>query len=97
MQTRCGRNVATVPYYRKLFLLGAENESRRPVEIFKFRVSEMPFPELWERFDRILMVRKQRFRTFSMWKFTICLQLSGTKWSKAYLINYILDMTGKYG
>jgi hypothetical protein len=51
-------------------------------------VSEMPFPGLWERFDRILMVRKQRF---SMSKFAICLQLSSTKWAKAYLINYILD------
>jgi hypothetical protein len=28
----------------------------------------MPFPELWERFDRIPMVRKQHF---SMLKFTI--------------------------
>ena len=30
---------------RKLFLIGgAESEGRRPEEIFKFRVSEMPFP-----------------------------------------------------
>ena len=36
--------------------------------IFKFRVSEMPFPGLWGRFNRILMVRKQGF---SMSKFTI--------------------------
>jgi hypothetical protein len=48
----------------------------------------MPFPGLWESFDRILMVRKQRF---SMSKFTICLQFSSTKWAKAYLINYILE------
>jgi hypothetical protein len=48
--------------------LGAESEGRRPEEIFKFRVSEMPFPGLWGRFDRFLMVRKQRF---SMSKFTI--------------------------
>ena len=48
----------------------------------------MPFPGLWGRFDRILMVRKQRL---SMSKFAICLQLSSTKWAKAYLINYILD------
>jgi hypothetical protein len=47
---------------------GAESEGRRPEEIFKFRVSERPFPGLWGRFDRILMVRKQRF---SMSKFTI--------------------------
>ena len=87
-QTCCGRNVATVPYCKKLFLLGAENEGQRPEEIFKFRVSEMPFPGLWERFDKILMVRKQRF---SMSKFAICLQMSSTKWAKAYLINYILD------
>jgi hypothetical protein len=46
----------------------AESEGQRPEEIFKFRVSEMPFPGLWGRFDRILMVRKQRF---SMSKFTI--------------------------
>jgi hypothetical protein len=57
--------------HRKLFLIwggGAENEGRRPEESFKFRVSEMPFPGLWGRFDRILLVRKQRF---SMPKFTI--------------------------
>ena len=59
---------------------GAENEG-----IFKFRISEMPFPGLWGRFDRILMVRKKRF---SMSKFTTCLQFSSTKWAKAYLINY---------
>jgi hypothetical protein len=45
---------------------GAGSEGRRPEEIF--RVSEMPFPGLWGRFDRILMVRKQ---CFSMSKFTI--------------------------
>ena len=48
----------------------------------------MPFPGLWESFDRILMVRNRRF---SMSKFTICLQFSSTKWAKAYLINYMLD------
>ena len=54
---------------RKLFSIeGAESEGRRPEEIFKFRVSKMPFPRLWERFDRILIVRKQRF---GMSKFTI--------------------------
>ena len=54
---------------RKLFSIGgAESEGRRPEEIFKFRISEMPFPGLWGRFDRILIVRKQRF---SMSKFTI--------------------------
>ena len=55
---------------RKFFSIGggAESEGRRPEKIFKFRVSEMPFPGLWGRFDRILMVRKQRF---SMSKFTI--------------------------
>ena len=37
----------------------------------------MPFPGLWGSFDRILVVRKQRF---SMSKFTICLQFSSTKW-----------------
>jgi hypothetical protein len=71
---------------RKLFLIGQLR--RTPKEIFKFRVSEMPFPRLWGSFDRILMVRKQRF---SMSKFTICLQFSRTKWVKAYLINYILE------
>ena len=68
------------------FYWGAENEGRRPAEIF--RVSEMPFPGLWGSFDAILMVRKQRF---SMSKFTICLQFSSTKWAKAYLINYLLE------
>ena len=49
---------------RKLFSIGggAESEVRRPEEIFKYRVSEMPFPGLWGRFDRIVMVRKQCFR-----------------------------------
>jgi hypothetical protein len=47
---------------------GAEGEGQRPEEIFKFKVSEMSFPGLRGRFDRILMVRKQRF---SMSKFTI--------------------------
>jgi hypothetical protein len=70
------------------FYWGAENEGRSPEEIFKFSVSEMPFPGLWERFDRILMVRKQRF---SMLKYAICSYFSSTKWAKAYLINYILD------
>ena len=41
-----------------LFDWGTESEGLRPKEIFKFRVSEMPFPELWERFDKIPMVRK---------------------------------------
>ena len=58
-------------YGREFCLLGAENEGRRPEEIFKFRVSEMPFPGLWGSFDRMRMVRKKRF---SMSKFTICLQ-----------------------
>ena len=51
-----------------LFDWGTESEGLRPEEIFKFSVSEMPFPELWERFDKIPMVRKQHF---SMSKFTI--------------------------
>jgi hypothetical protein len=76
--------------HKKLFLLGggAENEGQRPKDISKFRVSEMPFPGLWGRFDRILMVRKQRF---SVSKFAICLQFSSSKWAKGHLINYILD------
>jgi hypothetical protein len=62
----------------KLFFIGGLKT--RPEEIFsKFRVSEMPFPGLWGSFDRILMVRKQRF---SMSKFTICLQFSSTKWGR---------------
>jgi hypothetical protein len=69
----CGRSIYDYQGRGKLFSIGgrgggAESEGRRPEEIFKFRVSEMPFPELWGRFDRILMVRKQRF---SMSKFTI--------------------------
>ena len=35
---------------------GAESEGQRPEGIFKFRVFEMPFPGLWGRFDRILIV-----------------------------------------
>jgi hypothetical protein len=53
---------------RSFFIWGAESEGRRPEEIFKFRVSEIPFPGLWARFDSILMVREQ---CFSMPKFTI--------------------------
>ena len=34
----------------------SESEGRMPEEIFKFRLSEMPFPGLWGRFDRILIV-----------------------------------------
>ena len=65
--------VSIIQGRRKLFSIGgggggAESEGRRPEEIFKFRVSEMPFPGLWGRFDRILIVRKERF---SMSKFTI--------------------------
>jgi hypothetical protein len=56
------------PWEALFDLGGAESEGRRPAEIFKFIVSKMPFPRLWERFDRILIVRKQRF---SMSKFTI--------------------------
>ena len=47
----------------------------------------MLFPELWQSFDRILMVRKQRF---NMSKFTIYLQFSSTKWEKPYSLYYIL-------
>ena len=76
-------------YRKKLFLIGkggAVNDGRRPEEIFKYRVSEMPFPGLWGRFDRILMVRKQRF---SMSKFTICLQFSSTNIQVSSNINLI--------
>ena len=45
---------------------GAEREGRRPEEIFKFRVSEMPFPGLWGRFDRFLMVK------MVFWRATLC-------------------------
>jgi hypothetical protein len=48
-----------VPYVGISFWLGAKNEGQRHEDIFKFRVSEMPFPGLWESFDRILMVRKR--------------------------------------
>ena len=76
----------TVPYEAFFYLGGgAENEGQRP-ELnaagarleggnFKFKVSEMPFPGLWKRFDRILIVRKQRY---NMSKFTICLEFSIT-------------------
>jgi hypothetical protein len=84
----------TLQCRRTLFLIaggsggGGETERLRLNVICKFRVSEMPFPGLWRIFDRILLVRKERF---SMPKFTVCLQISSTKWVKAYLINYILD------
>jgi hypothetical protein len=66
---------------RKIFSIwgeggGAEIEGRRPEKIFKFRVSEMPFSGPKGRFDRILMVRKQRFSMSN-------LQFSSTKWAKA--------------
>jgi hypothetical protein len=37
-----------------LFYCGTENEGRRPEEIFKFRISEMPFPGLWQYFGEDL-------------------------------------------
>jgi hypothetical protein len=57
----------------------------------------MPFPGLWGSFDRILMVRKQRF---SMSKFTNLLYnlvvLNGRR--RILLINYnIGEVAGKYG
>ena len=44
-----------------------------PMKIFKFRVSEMPFPGFWGRFDRNLMVRK---RHYNVSKFAIWLEFS---------------------
>ena len=41
------------------------------------------FLDFREDFERILMVRKQRFVRLN-------LQFGSTKWAKAYLINYIL-------
>ena len=52
----------------------------------------MPFPGLWESFDRILMVSKKRF---NMSKFTINLQFSSTKWAKEYSLYYILGSCRK--
>jgi hypothetical protein len=43
----------------------------------------MPFPGLWEIFDRILIVKNSVLACRN-------LQFS-TKWAKAYLINYILN------
>ena len=45
----------------RLGVLFIGGRKRRPEEIFKFRVSEMPFPGLWGSFDRMRMVRKKRF------------------------------------
>jgi hypothetical protein len=39
----------------------AESEGERPEELFKFRVSEMPFPGLWGRFDRTADGQKTAF------------------------------------
>ena len=55
----------------------------------------MLFPELWQSFDRILMVRKQRF---NMSKFTIYLQFSSTKMGEGvFTLLYIGEVAGKYG
>ena len=52
------RHITEAVRYGVLFIGGRK---RRPEEIFKFRVSEMPFPGLWGSFDRMRMVRKKRF------------------------------------
>jgi hypothetical protein len=62
-----------MPRFRKQFIL--------TVQLYDI------FFGLWESFDRILMVRKQRF---NMSKFTIYLQFRSTKWAKAYSLYYIL-------
>ena len=56
--------------WEALFDLGGvvEGEGRRPEEIFKLLSLKCHFLDFGGRFDRILMVRKQRF---SMLKFTI--------------------------
>jgi hypothetical protein len=54
--------------------------AKGPEKISKFRVSEMSFPGLWGRFDRILMSENS---------ILVCrnLQFSSTKWVTAYTSN----------
>jgi hypothetical protein len=73
--------------YRKLFFIGGGGLKARvegPRKFFNLESLKCHFLDFEGRFDRILMVRKQRFRCQN-------LQFSSTKWAKAYLINYILD------
>ena len=44
------RHITEAVWLGVLFIGGRK---RRPEEIFKFRVSEMPFPGLWGSFDRM--------------------------------------------
>jgi hypothetical protein len=76
---------------RKLFLIGGlRARAEGPKKFLNLESLKCHFLDFGGSFDRILMVRKQRF---SMSKFTIFLQFSSTKWAKAYLliINYILE------
>jgi hypothetical protein len=74
---------------RKLFLIGGlETRAEGPRKFLNLESLKCHFLDFGGSFDRIMMVRKQRF---SMSKFTICLQFSITKWAKAYLMNYILE------
>ena len=44
-----------------------------PRKYFEFKVSEMPFPRLWGRFDRNLMIGK---RHYNVSKFAVWLEFS---------------------
>jgi hypothetical protein len=68
---------------------GVWKRAEGPRKLLNLESLKCHFLDLGGRFDRILMVRKQRFSTLkcTIWlqfsSFTICLQ-----WAKAYLINY---------
>ena len=79
----------SMQYRRKLFFLGElKTRAEGPRKFLNLESLKCHFLDFGRNFDRILMVSKQ---SFSMSKFTICLQFSRTKWAKAYLINYILE------
>jgi hypothetical protein len=71
-----------------LFDWGLKTRAEGQMKFLNWGFLKCHFLDFGGSFDRILMVRKQRF---SISKFTICLQFSSTKWAKAYLINYILE------
>jgi hypothetical protein len=88
------KNIYRFQCRRKHFWLGGGGRgvwkgAEGPRKLLNLESLKCHFLDLGGRFDRILMVRKQRFSTLkcTIWlqfsSFTICLQ-----WAKAYLINY---------
>jgi hypothetical protein len=70
--------------------LGAKNEGQRPEEMFKFRVSEMPFPGLWEgRRIHFTIYWGSCRKVWIIWFFAVChgLKLINCHHLKVYYLN----------